>query len=101
MSRPKPEIKLDNTDRKTYDSLQILAAAGVYAVFYDGSPFNLRSLNKLGFNKNGKKSTPKYRKVSFVNEGHCFNLCEKLNQLFKTDKFTVVKLTSGEVISQS
>lgn len=99
MSRPKPQILLDNTDRNTYDSLQILASDGVYAVFYNGGPFNLRSLNKLGFTKKGRPSTPKYRKVSFANSGHAFNLAEKLNILFKTDKFTVVSLTEGKIIS--
>jgi hypothetical protein len=38
---------------------------------------------------------PKYKKVSFSNPGHAFNLAEKLNKLFKTKSFEVVKLVSG------
>ena len=90
MSRPKPEILLSHTDSKTYKSEQILAADAIYAVFYEGKPINLRSLNSL-VNYPG----PKYKKSSFSNSGHAFNLAEKLNKLFKTDKFEVFKLTSG------
>lgn len=96
MSRPKPEILLSYTDKHTYKSEQILAADAIYAVFYDGKPINLRSLNSL-INYPG----PKYKKVSFSNAGHSFNLMEKLNKLFKTDKFAVFKLTDGVEISES
>lgn len=95
MSRPKPVVLLNHTDSKTYKSEQILAAEAIYAVFYDGKPINLRSLNSL-VNYPG----PKYKKVSFSNPGHAHNLAEKLNKLFKTDKFAVFKLTSGDKITE-
>lgn len=95
MSRPKPTIILDYTDPKTYKSEQVLAAEAIYAVFYDGKPINLRSLNSL-INYPG----PKYLKTSFSNKGHCFNLAEKLNKLFKTDKFKVFQLTQGIQIDE-
>ncbi len=95
MSRPKPKVLLDYTDPKTYKSEQVLAADAVYAVFHDGNPINLRSLNSL-INYPG----PKYKKCSFGNKGHAFNLAEKLNKLFKTDKFKVFKLTQGEEITE-
>jgi hypothetical protein len=100
MSRPKPQILLDNTDRNSYDSLQVLSATGVFAVFYNGLPINIRSLNKLGFNKAGKPSTPKYRKTIFPNVGHAINLADKLNQLFKTTNFEVFLLTNGQTIKK-
>jgi len=84
---------MEFTDPKSYRSEQILAADAIYAVFYDNKPINLRSLNSL-VNFPG----PKYKKVSFSNSGHAFNLATRLNKLFKTDKFTVVKLIEGEVI---
>lgn len=95
MSRPKPEILLNHTDNKTYKSEQVLAADAIYAVFYDGKPINLRSLNSL-VNYPG----PKYKKTAHANPGHAFNLAEKLNKLFKTDKFHVYKLTAGERIEE-
>jgi len=93
MARPKPKILMEFTDPKTYRSEQILDADAIYAVFHDSKPINLRSLNSL-VNFPG----PKYKKVSFSNSGHAFNLATRLNKLFKTDKFTVVKLLQGEII---
>jgi hypothetical protein len=95
MSRPKPSILLYYTDSKTYKSEQVLKADAIYAVFYDGQPINLRSLNSL-LDYPG----PKYKKCSFSNRGHAFNLAEKLNKLFKTDKFAVFALTQGVQISE-
>lgn len=95
MSRPKPSVILDYTDPETYKSEQVLKADAIYAVFHEGKPVNLRSLNTL-LDYPG----PKYKKVSFSNPGHAFNLAEKLNKLFKTKKFEVYKLTSGEKIEE-
>ena len=96
MARPKPKMLLEWTDPKTYRSEQVLAAGAIYAVYYNGEPINLRSLSTL-VNYPG----PKYKKVSFSNSGHAFNLAARLNKLFKTDKFQVVKLLQGEVIVEN
>lgn len=95
MARPKPTIILENTDPKTYKSEQVLKADFIYAVYFEGSPINLRTLNSL-VNYPG----PKYKKVSFSNSGHAFNLAERLNKIFKTDSFAVWKLTGGTVITE-
>ena len=96
MARPKPKILLDYTNKETYKSEQILEADAIYAVFYKNTPINLRALNSL-VNYPG----PKYKKVSFSNSGHAFNLAERLNKLFKCNDFTVVKLRDGETITES
>ena len=93
MSRPKPTVLLDYVNKATYKSEQVLEADGIYAVFYDARPINLKSHNILVSNPG-----PKYKKVSFSNSGHAINLCKKLNTLFKTDKFTVVLLKQGDTI---
>jgi hypothetical protein len=95
MSRPKPVILMNFTDTKTYKAEQVLRAKAIYAVFLDGQPINLRSLHTL-IDDPG----PKYKKISFSNPGHAFNLAEKLNKLFKTDKFAVHMLTSGTKITE-
>lgn len=95
MSRPKPNILLNYTDPKTFKSEQVLEATGIYAVFYQGKPINLRTLNSII-----TYPTLKYLKVSFSNPGHAFNLRDKLNKLFKTDQFVVVRLTVGEIITE-
>jgi hypothetical protein len=93
MSRPKPEILLESVDKKTYRSSQVLGSPGIYAIFYEGSPINLRNVNLL-VNYPG----PRYKKVSFPNRGHALNLCKRLNTKFRTDKFTVVLLTGGQQV---
>ncbi len=93
MSRPKPTVLLEHVNKNSYKSEQVLSSEGIWAVFYDNKPINLKSLNIL-INYPG----PKYKKVSFSNPGHAINLAKKLNSLFKTDKFTVVILTQGDQI---
>jgi hypothetical protein len=95
MARPKPEIIVEYTNSKTYKSEQVLKAGAIYAVYYEGAPINLRTLNSL-VNYPG----PKYKKVSFSNSGHAFNLAQRLNKLFKSDKFSVYRLTTGELIHE-
>lgn len=95
MSRPRPTILLETIDKKNYKSDQILKADAIWAVFYKGEPFNLKSSNALT-NYPG----PKYKKVSFSNPGHAHNLAKKLNDTFQCKDFAVFKLTSGEQISE-
>jgi len=94
MSRPKPQVILEHVDKKTYKSEQVLKAEAIWAVFYRGEPFNLKSANMLT-NYPG----PKYKKVSFSNPGHAINLAKKLNDLFSCEDFEVMKLTQGETVS--
>ena len=93
MPRPKPRILVEQTDKLTYKTEQVLAAEGIYAVFYDGAPINLKTANMLV-----QYPGPKYKKVSFSNPGHALNLARKLNTQFRTDKFSVVLLRQGEQI---
>jgi hypothetical protein len=93
VSRPKPRVLAEVTDRQTYRSEQVLAAEGIWAVFYDGSPINLKTANLLV-----QYPGPKYKKVSFSNAGHAVNLARKLNNQFHTDKFTVVLLRKGDTV---
>ena len=95
MSRPKPNILLNYTDPKTYKSEQVLEAEGIYAVFYQGKPINLRTLNSL-VNHPG----PKYLKVAFSNPGHAHNLAARLNKLFKTDQFGVFLLNGSTQVDE-
>ena len=93
MSRPKPNVLLEITNKKTYKTEQVLEAEAIWAVFYKGQPVNLKNTSIVGHHLG-----PKYRKVSFSNSGHAINLAEKLNKLFNCTDFEVFKLTSGEKI---
>jgi hypothetical protein len=93
VSRPKPNVLLEHVNKTTYKSDQILSSEGIWAVFYDGQPINLKTQNILV-----AYPGPKYKKVSFSNPGHAINLAKKLNILFKSDKFSVVLLKAGDQI---
>jgi len=93
MSRPKPTVLVELTNRNTYKTEQVLASEGVWAVFYDSKPINLKTSNMLV-----QYPGPKYKKNSFSNPGHAINLAKKLNLQFKTDKFSVVLLKQGDQI---
>jgi hypothetical protein len=94
MSRPKPNILLEHVNKTTYKSDQILSSEGIWAVFYDNKPINLKTQNILV-----QYPGPKYKKVSFSNPGHAHNLAKKLNVLFKCELFTVVLMNTGTVVT--
>jgi hypothetical protein len=94
MSRPKPKILLEYANKENFKVEQILESDAIWAVFYLGKPFNLKSGSLIS-----SYPGPKYKKVSFSNPGHAYNLAKKLNKLFKTEDFQVVKLTQGEIIT--
>jgi len=96
MSRPKPSVLLEQTDKVTYKSDQVLASEGIWAVYYDAKPINLKTASLIT-----QYPGPKYKKVSFSNPGHAINLCKKLNTRFKTTKFSVVILNQGSQIFPS
>jgi hypothetical protein len=91
MSRPRPKVLLEITNKKTYKTEQVLEAEAIWAVFYKDQPVNLKTSSIVA-----QHLGPKYKKVSFSNSGHAINLAEKLNKLFGTKDFSVYKLTSGE-----
>jgi hypothetical protein len=86
-------VLIEHTNKVTYKTEQVLASEGVWAVFYDDQPINLKTSNMLV-----QYPGPKYKKVSFSNPGHARNLARKLNIQFRTDQFTVVLLTAGTKI---
>ena len=93
MSRPKPKVLLEKVEIETYKADQILASDGIWAVYYNNSPINLKSSNMLI-----SYPGPKYKKVSFSNPGHAINLAKKLNAKFNCTDFTVVLLNKGQTI---
>jgi hypothetical protein len=95
MSRPKPKILLEITNKKNYKTEQVLEADAIWAVFYKAQPVNLKTTSLIA-----QQLGPKYKKVSFSNSGHAHNLADKLNKLFNCEDFGVYKLTTGELIKE-
>ena len=93
MSRPKPNVLVEHVNKTNYKTEQVLSSEGIWAVYYENKPVNLKSGNMLV-----SYPGPKYKKTSVSNPGHAINLAKKLNVLFKTDKFSVVLLKSGDQI---
>ena len=93
MSRPKPKVLLEYANKENFKIEQILESEAIWAVFYKDQPFNLKSGSMIA-----SYPGPKYKKVSFSNPGHAKNLAKKLNKLFKTTEFSVVKLSQGETV---
>ena len=91
MSRPKPKVLLEITDKKTYKTEQVLEAEAIWAVFYKDQPVNLKKVNMIA-----EVQGPKYKKISFSNRGHAINLAKRLNKLFNCNDFSVYKLVTGE-----
>ncbi len=91
MSRPKPKVLLEITHKTNYKTEQVLEADAIWAVFYKDKPVNLKVSSMIA-----QEVGPKYKKVSFSNSGHAFNLAEKLNKTFNCRDFSVYKLTTGQ-----
>ena len=94
MSRPKPKVLLELTNKKTYKTEQVLEADAIWAVFYQDKPINLKITSLVA-----QQLGPKYKKVSFSNSGHAINLANKLNKMFNVKDFSVYKLTTGEKLT--
>lgn len=94
MSRPKPKVLLEVTNKKTYKTEQVLEADAIWAVFYQGKPINLKTTSLVA-----QQLGPKYKKVSFSNAGHAINLAEKLNKQFDSSDFSVFKLVTGDKLT--
>lgn len=95
MSRPKPSVILENTNKKTFKVEQVLDSEAIWAVFYKGKPVNLKTSSLVS-----SYPGPKYKKVSFSNPGHAHNLAKKLNKMFNCAEFQVFKLTTGDVVNE-
>jgi hypothetical protein len=94
MSRPKPRILTEAIGSDSTRIDQVLETEALWAVFYQGKPFNLKSCTFY----TDETQDSKYKKIAFSNPGHALGLAKKLNEQFQCNDFAVYKLTSGEKI---
>lgn len=96
MARPKPEILFDRIDTN-FRCEEVLKAGSIFAVCYDGEPIHLRTYHKLINQKQGK-----YKNCSFTSAAPAYNLAQRLNKYFNTDKFSVFEMTpTREITAES
>jgi hypothetical protein len=92
MPRPPTTVLIEMHNNTTHKTDQILKSEGIWAVYYNNSPINIKTIAIAAF------VSPKYKSVSFSNKGHAINLAKKLNRKFNTNNFTVVILSNAETI---
>ena len=91
MSRPKPKILLEITNKKSFKTDQVLESDAVWSVFYQDKPINLKTSSVVA-----QEVGPKYKKVSFANSGHAFNLSEKfITFIFLFKSFFIARFFSS------
>ena len=85
MARPQQQIILTVArDDLEYD---VIASEGIWAILYQGKPFNMRTSNYAALER-----TRKYLKILYPNPGHAHLTARKLNETFMTEDFTVNKI---------
>ena len=47
MSRPKPKVEAEVINKTNYQCDQVLSAEGIWAVFFNNGPINLKTFNML------------------------------------------------------
>jgi hypothetical protein len=92
MARTSATVLLEISNEITKRIDKIIASDGVWAVYYQHKPINLKTESTIAF------VAPRYKSVSFSNKGHAINLARKLNKQFDTTDFTVIVLTHAEII---
>jgi len=92
MARPTPKILLQHI-YENEKALEICEADFTWGVYYKGRPFLLRT-----HSVEHPYPGPKYPRVNFQNLAHALRLRNKLNDLFATEDFTVVRMDTGQVI---
>lgn len=96
MARPKPGVLFERVD-SNFRCEEILKAGEIYAVCYDGEPIHLRTYHKLISDKKTK-----YKNCSFTTAAPAYNLAQRLNKFFDSDKFSVYQMVvSKEIVSES
>ena len=92
VGRTKPKVLLRHVD-ETRKSIEVVEAYYTWSLFYKGKPIQLKTLANVDFDYPG----PKYIRVNFQNLAHAIRLRDKMNTLFNTDEFSVVRMDSGRV----
>lgn len=84
MARPQQEILLSIQED---EHLCVIDSQGLWAVLYKNKPVNIRKTHWIISGESYK-----YYKMVYPNPSGAYRLCDKLNQSFNCDDFTVNKI---------
>jgi hypothetical protein len=88
--RTKPTVILKHV-AEDLKSIEVVEAYHTWSIFYKGRPIQIKTIANVEFDYPG----PKYIRVNFQNRAHALRLRDKMNALFKSTDFTVVRMDSG------
>jgi len=88
--RSKPTVLLSHIDENNR-GLVVVEAYHTWSLFYQDRPIQIKTINNVGFDYPG----PKYIRINFQNLAHAIRLRDKMNALFNTTDFSVVRMDSG------
>jgi hypothetical protein len=91
MSRPKPTVLLSRVDAR-FNEVAALRGTAIYCLSSDGEPVSIRRRHTL-LDYPG----PRYPRCVSLNPGHIHNLAARMDRLFKTPGFGVLRFVTGEV----
>ena len=97
MSRPKAKVLLSIKDAQSESTKEILEAEDLFAVFYNGSPVVYRETSHF-VNVNAKQPNSRYKRFCYPHKVSALNMARKLNELYKTDQFSVYRLAYAEEV---
>jgi hypothetical protein len=92
IGRTKPTVLLSHIDADK-KGIEVVEAYYTWSLFYQNGPIQIKTTSNVDFDYPG----PKYIRINFQNLAHALRLRDKMNKLFDTDEFTVVRMDSGRV----
>lgn len=88
--RTKPTVLLSHIDLNNR-GIMVVEAYHTWSLFYQDRPIQIKTMCNVGFDYPG----PKYIRINFQNLAHAIRLRDKMNALFNTDEFSVVRMDLG------
>ena len=86
MARPtRPKLISRHSDKRNYS---IQETNEMYVILFDEKYFSECATDAFD------DKTPKYKVMAFLSEGTAFNKCNKLNEQYSDNRFTVHKISS-------
>lgn len=84
MPRKKPTVLMEYFNEDTGKCEQVLEGEHIYVVCFDDKPVSIKTFNKY-YDYPGAR----YKRTSFTNPAHAYNLRDRLNDQYDTTQYNV------------